>query len=192
MAGFYGPFIYRFSQIVESLHALKRKNIRFVWGDVQQPAFQQLKEALATPLVLQISDFSKEFTLICDASDVAISAVLHQKSGEHLAPITYNSRLLSAVERRYSIYEMECLAVVYGCEKYRRYLEHKEFCLFTDNQALTWLLRRAKKLGRTGRCVLRLVPFKFRVSHISGKANVVADCLTRQYEEPPEGATFYG
>ena len=101
--------------------------------------------------------------------------------GEDLVPIAYSSLLLSAVERRYSIHERECLAVIYGCEKYRSYLEHKEFSLFTDNQALAWLLRHAKELGRIGRWVLRLAPFKFRVSHISGKANVVADCLTRQF-----------
>jgi hypothetical protein len=123
MAGFYGRFIDRFSQIVEPLHALKRKNVKFVWGDVQQSAFQQIKEALVTPPVLQIPDFSREFALICDASDVAISAVLHQKSGEDLAPIAYASRLLSPAEPKYSIYEKECLAVVYGCEKYRSYLK---------------------------------------------------------------------
>jgi hypothetical protein len=104
--------------------------------------------------VLQIPDFSKEFTLICDASDVAISAVLHQKSGEDLAPIAYSSRLLSAVERRYSVCERECVAVVYGWENYRSYLEYK-ISLFTDNKALAWLLRHAKELGRIGRWVLR-------------------------------------
>jgi hypothetical protein len=49
MAGFYGRYIDRFSQIVEPLHALKRKNVKFVWGDVQQSVFQQIKEALASP-----------------------------------------------------------------------------------------------------------------------------------------------
>ena len=192
MAGFYGRFIDRFSQMAEPLHALKRKNVRFVWGDAQQSAFLQLKEALSTPPVLQIPDFSREFTLVCDASDVAISAVLHQKRGEDLAPIAYSSRLLSPAERKYSIHEKECLAVVYGCEKYRSYLEHKEFSLHTDNQALAWLLRHAKELGRIGRWVLRLAPFKFKVCHISGKTNVVADCLTRQYEDLAAESTFSG
>jgi hypothetical protein len=139
MAGFYGRFIERFSQIVEPLHALKRKNVWFLWGDVQQTAFEQLKDALSTPPVMQIPDFSSKFTLVCDASDITISAVLHQKKGEDLVPITYSSRLLSPTERRYSVHE-ECLAMVYGCEKYRTYLERKEFCLHTDNQALAWLL----------------------------------------------------
>jgi hypothetical protein len=57
---------------------------------------------------------------------------------------------------------------------------------------LAWLLRHAKELGRIARWILRLAPFKFRVSHISGKANVVADCITRQYEQPIEGAAFTG
>jgi hypothetical protein len=174
MVGFYARFIDRFSQIAEPLHLLKRKNVKFVWGDVQQSAFLQLKESLMTPPVLQIPDFSKEFTLVCDASDVAISAVLHQNRGEDLAPIAYSSRLLSPAERKYSVYEKECLAVVYGCEKYHSYVEHKEFRLITDNQALAWLLRHAKELGRIGRWVLRLAPFKFKVGLISGKANVVA------------------
>jgi hypothetical protein len=183
MVGFYGRFISHFSQIAEPLHALKRKNARFVWGEAQAGAFQRLKEALMTPPVLQIPDYSRELSLVCDASDEAISAVLHQKSGEDLAPIAYYSRLLSRAERKYWGHEKECLAVVYGCEKFRYYLEHKEFALFTDNQALAWLL------GRIGRWVLRLAPYKFRVSHISGKANVVADCLTRQYEPPPPDST---
>lgn len=192
MAGFCGRFIDRFSRTTEPLHALKHKNVGFVWGDAQQSAFQQPKDALATPPVLQIPNFSKEFTLICDASDVAISTVLHQKKGEDLVLIACSSWLLSAVEWRYSIYQRECLAVFYGYEKYRSYLEYKEFCLLTNNQALTWLLRHAKELGRIGHCVLRLAPFNFKVSHISGKPTVVADCLTSQYEDPLEGATFSG
>jgi hypothetical protein len=192
MAGFYGRFIHRFSQIAEPLHASKRNNAKFVREEAQQAAFQQLKGTLATPPILQIPDFSREFNLICDASDVAISAVLHQNSGENLAPIAYSSRLLMAMERRCSIYERESLAIVFGCEKYRSYLEHKEFSLFTDNQAFAWLMRHAKELGRIGIWVLRPAPFKFRVTHISGEANVVADCLSRQYDESPESATFAG
>jgi hypothetical protein len=191
-AGFYGRFIQDFSAIAEPLHALKRKNVKFVWGEDQRVAFERLKEALSTPPVLQIPDFSREFTLVCDASDVAISAVLNQEQGGDLAPVAYSSRLLSPAERRYSIHEKECLAVVYGCEKFRSYLEHKEFYLHTDNEALAWLLCHAKELGRIGRWLLRLAPFKFKVSHISGKSNVVADCLTRQYEELSADDTFTG
>jgi hypothetical protein len=105
MVGFYGRFIEHFSQIAEPLHALKRKIARFVWGEMQQADFERLKDALSTPPVLQIPDFSREFTLVCDASEVAISAVLHQKKGLGLAPVDFSSRLLSPAERWYSIHE---------------------------------------------------------------------------------------
>jgi hypothetical protein len=192
MAGFYARFVQDFSLLAEPLHALKRKNAKFVWGESQQTAFDKLKAALSTPPVLQIPDFSKEFVLVCDSSDVAISAVLHQRRDDNLASIAYASRLLYPAERKYSFYEKKYLAVVYGCERYRAYLEHKEFTLHTDNQALSWVLRHVKELGRICRWVLRLTAFKFKVYHIPGKANVVADCLTRQYDEVPSNAKFSG
>jgi hypothetical protein len=52
MVGFYRRFIERFSQIAEPLHALRLKNARFVWGEMQQAAFERLKSALSTPPVL--------------------------------------------------------------------------------------------------------------------------------------------
>jgi hypothetical protein len=64
--------------------------------------------------------------------------------------------------------------------------------LFTDNQALAWLFRNAKEFGRIGRWILLLAPFKRRTTHISGQANVVADCLTTQHEKPFDETTFSG
>jgi hypothetical protein len=185
MVGFYASFLPDFSRIADPLHALKRKNAGFAWGEVQNGAFEQLKALISTPPVLQVPDFSKDFVLVCDSSDVAISAVLNQRRSEGLAPIAFASRLLTGVERKYAIYEKECLAVVWGCERFRVYLEHKEFTLHTDNQALSWLLGHVKEMGRLGRWILRLAPYKFKTVHISGKSNVVADCLTRQFEDSP-------
>jgi len=111
-------------------------------------AFDSLKQALSEAQVLQIPDFKREFVLVTDASDLAISAVLNQRVREDLAPISYHSRLLTPAERSYSIYEKECLAVLFGCEKCRTYLEHQQFELHCDNLALCWLLRRVKELGR--------------------------------------------
>lgn len=44
-----------------------------------------------------------------------------------LAPIFYYSHLLTMTERKYSTHKKECLAIVFGCEKCRTCLEHKEF-----------------------------------------------------------------
>jgi hypothetical protein len=123
-----------------------------------------------------------------DSSNVAVLAVLNQWQGKNLAPKAFASRLLNVAERKYSIYEKECLAVIWGCERFCVYLEHKEFTLHTDNQALSWLLRQVKEVSRIARWILRLAPFKFKVLNISGKSNVVADCLTRQFGESSDNS----
>ena len=54
----------------------------------------------------------------------------------------------------------------------------------TDNQALSWLLNHPKQLGRIGRWILRLNCYKFKVQHIKGTQNVVADTLSRMFQSP--------
>jgi hypothetical protein len=55
-------------------------------------------------------------------------------------PIAYVSHILSPQERKFCAYEFECLAVLFGLEKFRPYVEHVEFDLETDNQVLMWCL----------------------------------------------------
>jgi hypothetical protein len=130
--------------------------------------------------------------LVTDASDVAVSAVLNQRVNGVLAPISFHSKLLSPCERRYSTYEKECLAVLFGCEKCGEYFEHKEFELQCDNLALCWLLRNVKDVGRLGRWILRLAHYKFRVVHTKGADNLVADALSRMFDNTAGGESEAG
>jgi hypothetical protein len=150
MVGFYARFIPHFSKCAAVLHGLKKKGMKFEWTPQHQEAFESLKRALSHAPVLQIPDFESEFILVTDASDRAISAVLNQRVDGSLAPIAYYSRLLTPAEINYTTYEKECLAILFGCERCRSYLEHKEFELNCDNLALCWLLRKTKEIGRFG------------------------------------------
>jgi len=190
MVGFYARFIPGYGDIAVVLHGLKKKGVPFAWKEQHQGAFEALKRALCKAPVLQVPDCSREFVLAADASDVSVSGVLQQRVNSALAPIADYSRVLTPAEKRYSTYKKECLAVLFGCEKCRAYLEHKEFELLYDNLALCWLLKRVKDVGRSGRWILRLAPFKFRVRHSRGVNNVVADALSRMFDghcpESPE------
>jgi hypothetical protein len=96
-------------------------------------------------------------------------------------PIAYVSRTLTSAEKKFSAYELECLAV-FGLEKFRAYVEHVEFDLETDNQALMWCLSHPRQLGRIARWIVRISSFKFVVHHIKGTQSVIADTLSRMYE----------
>jgi hypothetical protein len=102
MVGFYARFIPDYSHKAAVLHELKRKGAQFVWLSKHQAAFESLKQALCEAPTLQIPDFSKEFVLVTDASDLDVSAILHQRIDGDLAPISYYSRWLTGVERKYS------------------------------------------------------------------------------------------
>jgi len=81
MAGIYARFILDFSKRAALLYALKKKGAKFVWTQEHQSAFNSLKQALMEAQVLQVPDFNKEFVLVTDASDFAVSAVLNRRLG---------------------------------------------------------------------------------------------------------------
>jgi hypothetical protein len=76
--------------------------------------------------------------------------------------------------------------VLFGTEKFRKYLEHQEFILETNNQVLSWLLAHPRQLGKIDRWVTKISALKFEVHHIRGTQNFMADTLSRMFETPPQ------
>lgn len=192
MAGYFSRHIPNYSELAAPLNDLKKKGVTFHWGPEQQQSYLGLKKTLSEAPVLHIPDFGKPFLLYTDASDIALAAVLKQRVGDGLKPVAFASRVLSPAEKVYSIYERECLAVLFGCERFKSFLEHQEFTVFTDNEALTWMRKHVNQLGRVGRWILRLAQFKFNVVHVRGADNQVADCLTRLFDVDKSNGSVVG
>ena len=113
------------------------ENQKWGWGEEQQVAFETLKRALCLAPVLARPDFSRPFKIQCDASGVALGAVLTQENEageEH--PIVYLSRTLDQHERNYTVSEKELLAVLWSIEKLRPYVEDYHFTVVTDHSTL--------------------------------------------------------
>lgn len=187
MTNYFRRFVPNFAQIAAPLNDLRKKGCKFEWGETQQAAFEALKSALVNSPVLAIPDFNKKFIVQTDASNAGIAAVLLQESELGRRPVAYISRRLSETERKYSVYECEALAVLFALERFRFYLEHREFELETDNQALSWVLARPRKTGRIARWAVRISAFQFSVKHIRGSDNCIADALSRMYGESEDG-----
>ena len=112
---------------------------------------------------------------------MGLGAVLEQKQEDStFKPIYYASRKVSDVERRYSQFEREALAVRWVCEKFCLYLYGIEFEICTDHKPLVIVL--AEKLrppsARIERWLLYLQQFQYKLTHIRGKDNR-ADSLSR-------------
>ena len=155
-----------------------------VWSEDCQVAFQCLKDALIADPVLQIADPSRPFVLQTDASDRGLGAVLSQldaQGEEH--PVAYISRKLFPRERKYSIIEKECLALVWALKMFHIYLYGQEFVVETDHQPLSWLDRMKNSNPRLTRWSLQVQPYRLTLKHRSGAQNGNADGLSR----PPSG-----
>lgn len=74
-------------------------------------------------MIIQYPDFNESFYLSTGASSTAIGAELFQldKDGRHRT-LGFTSRTLKEAERNYYTIELELLAVVYGCKKFRNYI----------------------------------------------------------------------
>lgn len=95
--------------------------------------------------------------------------------------LLHQELLLSNQECKSYINESECLAVVFGIDKFQRFLEHLEFLFEVDNRALLLLLARSSQLGKLGRWIVKISAFKFRVQHVKGTENIVADTLSNMF-----------
>ena len=186
LAGFYRRFIPSFSSIASPLADLTKKdrpNPIKDWQDKHEKAFQTLKTRLTSSPILRLPVFFCDeipFVLRTYASDVVVGAVLLQEfEGEGRLPIAYASKKLLPREKNYSTIEKECLGIIWGIEKFRKYLYGVEFLLETDQKPLSYL-QTAKVLNpRIMRWAMRLQPYRFRIVAIRGQDNLGADYLSR-------------
>ncbi len=126
------------------------------------------------------------FILDTDASDVAISGILHQEQEVDgkvkIRPIAYGSKMLSATERKYGAAKAEMLAAVRFVEKLRSHLEGREFVLRVDNMALKWLKTYSMSSDIVARWISILGAFKMRIEHRLRDKHFNADGLSKKTE----------
>ena len=114
-----------------------------------------MKADLTSARVLARPDFTKSFTIQCDASRRALGGVLTQVDDDWVEhPIVYISRTLIPAERNYSVSELECLGFLWSIKKLGAYVEAHPFTVITDHSALLWLKNLKDPSGRLARWAL--------------------------------------
>lgn len=179
----YRRFIPKFSEIARPLSNLTKKASPWRWEQEEQNAFNTLKELLVSPPILKQCDPAKPYVIRTDASNFALGAVLSQGEVPDEHPIEYASRLLTSAEKNYSTTEREALAVVWALQKFRGYIEGAEVTVASDHQPLRWLMSLKSPSGRLARWALQIQEFNLKIHYIPGKSNVIADMLSRPFNE---------
>ena len=142
-------------------------------------AFQQLKSILTSDLLLGLPDENLPFKLQTDASTDGIGAVLLQMTSNGDRPLAYMSKKLTTTQKKWPTIEQECYAIVEAIDKWDKYLRGHEFVLETDHAPLVSLPNKEQLNKRCERWRLKLAEYRFKVKHIQGKKNNMADYLSR-------------
>jgi hypothetical protein len=140
LSGYYRAFIRNYADTRRPLTQLTKKDEEFIWTDLKQQAFDNLKDALTSDSVLAHPRFNQPFILSTDVSDYAISAILNKLHNGKERPIRFANHMLNAAEINYSTTHKELLALVFGTQIHRCFLYGRKFKIITDHAALKWLI----------------------------------------------------
>ena len=166
-----------FSTTVAPLNEIVKKDVVFKWGQDQEKAFETFKDKLTKAPILTLPNFAKTFEIECDASNIGIGAILLQKGH----PIAYFSEKLKGSHLNYSTYDKELYALVKPLQNWPHYFVPKKFVIHSDHESLKYLKGQSKLNKRHAKWVEFIEQFPYVIKHKQGKANVVADALSRRH-----------
>ena len=181
VTGYYRRFIKDYAKIAKPLTTLLKKGNLYRWNESCQQAFCELKKSLTSSPILIYPNFKEKFILKTDASKRALGAALCQELDGMRHVIAYWSRTLRDGELRYTITELEMLALVDAIQHFNHYLGGgAEFIAITDHQALKWLMTsHHSTTPRLQRWQLKLMFLNMTVEYRPGAQNYEADLLSR-------------
>ncbi|GJW50476.1 putative reverse transcriptase domain-containing protein [Tanacetum coccineum] len=181
LAGYYRRFIMNFSKIAKPLTLVTQKNQKYEWGEKQEEAFQSLKDNLCNALILSLPNGVEYFVIYCDASNQGLGCVLMQRD----KVIAYASRQLKSHKKNYMTHDLELGAVVFALKIWRHYLYRTKSVIYTDHKSLQHIFDQKELNMRQRRWLELFSDYECEIKYHPGKANVVADALSRKERVKP-------
>ncbi|GJZ23094.1 putative reverse transcriptase domain-containing protein [Tanacetum coccineum] len=124
---------------------------------------------------------SEDFMVYCDASHKGLGVVLMQRE----KVIAYASHQLKIHEKTYTTHDLELGSVVFALKIWRHYLYGTKYTVFTDHKSLQHILDQKELNMRQHRWLELLSDYNCEIRYHPGKANVVADALSRKERNKP-------
>ena len=178
-AGFYRRLIKDFLKISRLLCRLLEKDAKFEFDDSCLSAFKEIKSIFVIAPIIATLDWSKEFEIMCDASDYAMGAVLGQRTEKNFRAIYHANKTFNEAQENYSTTKNEMLPIVFPSEKFRPYILGSHVIIHTDHATIKYQMTKKDAKPRLIRWVLLLQEFNLEIKDKKRSDNVIADHLSR-------------
>ncbi|GJQ98411.1 putative reverse transcriptase domain-containing protein [Tanacetum coccineum] len=163
------------------IHVDPSKIEAYVWGVEQEEDFQNLKNNLCDAPIFTLPDGVEDFVVYCDASNQGLGCVLMQRG----KVIAYASRQLKTHEKNYTTHDLELGAVVFALNTWRHYLYGTKSVIYTDHKSFQHIFNQKELNMRLRRWIELLSDYECEIHYHPGKANVVANALSRKERLKP-------
>ena len=192
---YYRRFVPHAAAILSPLYeALRGKPKSLQWTDACANAFEEAKNALANATMLVHPVDGAPLALTVDASIVAIGGVLEQATDGQWKPLGFFSSPLHGKQPEWPPFDRELLAAHKGIRHFRPYLEGRTFTLYSDHNSLVPAVRKKSEphTMRQSYQLAGIAEYTNDIRYIEGKANVIADALSRVSIPPNATSTLAG
>ena len=171
---------------------LYKKSKQLNWAPETEAAFIALRTAVTNaPKLFFIAESDGqivgEIHLYTDASDVGYGACLTQIINEKHVPIQFMSRTFTKEQKKWHAPEREAYGTVASVIAFTYLLRDIFFHLHTDHKNFIYL--KEPKSDKVFRWKLKLQEFSFKIYHIEGTKNHVADYMSRNSHAPEDEYT---
>ena len=180
---YFRKFVEKYAQIAAPLVELTKKNLpESLWKTPERlEAFQKLKDALVSPQVLAVPDFTKPWEVWTDASGFCCGGILLQEG----RPVAFHSKMMDETQKRYPTHDRELLAVFQAYSVWRCYLEGTPSVCYTDHCPLRFVQEQPNLNSRQVRWLAYLEGFRPYIEYRPGATNP-ADGLSRMPQTLPK------
>ena len=187
LTSYYKKFIPQFSDMARPLTKLLAHDCEFVWNNQCDISFQMRKDTLCAAPILKYPDTSKLNMMYTNASKYGWAGVLtqHHTSIVDGKKITMDhcvlcvSGLFHGSQLNWAVLTKEAYAIYMSVKKSTFYLTGHEITLRSDHLLLKKFLRKMTLNNIVNNWSTEIESFNINFVHISGKANNLADTLSR-------------
>lgn len=148
-------------------------------------SFNQIKQDVVVEVQLNYPRTDSDFCIIIDASVTRTAAILYQNVEGKRLIIGFSSKTLKPCESKYTITELEFLALIYAIRKWRKILVGHKLNVYTDHEGFKHFRSIKYWNNRLYRWNLEIQDLDIIINFIPGASDVLADALSRLSAEEP-------